>query len=508
MRVLQNALAAKMSNKIPYLHRRGDTFSFRIAVPIDLIPIIRRRELTKALETSDRVAAIPRTLQLAANAKNLFNELRNMTKKNYPPPVGYEFELNLDAFKNPTGVKVKAELHETEALIYAIRESAEALRRNQLPNPPHAIEPYLVPALPVPKSDMSLAKVAELFLDDYPVKKEGMLKKHKACIPAFLEVVGDIPMNHLKRIQVKEFFQLLQKLPPRWADMKRSEGLSIRQIAEGEYAALISEKTFDSTYKTSINQFLSWGHETFGDQGFPKIEIEMIKYEGEFLAGEKSQRAFKLGELKRLFEGEEMSKYASSLDAAHYCWLPLIGLFTGARVNEICQLNPQQDIRRDDETSIWYFFITGDTDAADDIKKRTKNLISKRKVPIHSKLMELGFLKYFERVKGTGAKLIFPQWSPSRNRASGLAEKWFRNFLQETGLRDETKGERIVGMHAFRSTLSNAARNAGVDESHIVGHIVKDSDRTKEGYRGELALPNKQAILEKIQFDVNFIAPA
>lgn len=59
------------------------------------------------------------------------------------------------------------------------------------------------------------------------------------------------------------------------------------------------------------------------------------------------------GELRRLFEGEEMRSFAAQPELAHCYWLPLIGLYTGARVNEVCQLNPQIHIRK--EEGIWFF---------------------------------------------------------------------------------------------------------------------------------------------------------
>ena len=132
--------------------------------------------------------------------------------------------------------------------------------------------------------------------------------------------------------------------------------------------------------------------------------------------------------------------------------------------------------------------------------------LSNRKVPIHSQLIALGFLEYYKRIKATGSKLIFPEWKPTRGKASGNAEKWFISFLRDVGLRDDTNGLKIVGMHAFRHTLSNVAKNAGVDESDIVGHSGGESAVAK-GYRGDLWLKNKKEIIEKITYDVQFVTP-
>ncbi len=71
-----------MSKQSPYLQRRGDTFSFRIAVPFELRPMVGGREFTKTLQTTDKEIAIPLALQFAAITKQVFNNL----KKDMPDP--------------------------------------------------------------------------------------------------------------------------------------------------------------------------------------------------------------------------------------------------------------------------------------------------------------------------------------------------------------------------------------------------------------------------------------
>lgn len=92
-----------------------------------------------------------------------------------------------------------------------------------------------------------------------------------------------------------------------------------------------------------------------------------------------------------------------------------------------------------------------------------------------------------------------------RGKASAEAEKWFRQFLKDTGLRDEKRGGRLVGMHAFRHTLLNRASNANppINAESITGHAGEKTAIVR-GYEGELSLENKSRILEAIPFGVNF----
>jgi hypothetical protein len=91
--------------------------------------------------------------------------------------------------------------------------------------------------------------------------------------------------------------------------------------------------------------------------------------------------------------------------------------------------------------------ITDESEGDARIDKSVKTGGSKRKLPIHPKLIELGFLDYVAAAKKRGDTLLFQAFPTAAGRASPKAMKWFTEFLQEIGLRDETQNARIVGMH-------------------------------------------------------------
>ncbi|MEO6825095.1 MAG: site-specific integrase [Nitrosospira sp.] len=350
-----------------------------------------------------------------------------------------------------------------------------------------------------------------IVIDDFLKKYQGnkhpdMFKKHNQVLPMLREIIGNKPINELKQADINGFFELLELLPTRWIDECRKRKLTLKQLAELEHPITLGLKSFEDTYKACVRAFLKIAKKDWQDQGFPTtLTIEGIKYQGDREEGENTQRAFTAAELKRLFKGGEMEGFAIDPAQAHCYWLPHIGLFTGARVNEICQLNPQVDILQDVESGIWYLWITEETDGDHRILKSTKNKISRRKVPIHSILQKLGFLNYVEQVKKQGAKLLFPAWKPMRGKASGQAEKWFRKLIKDTGLRDDTPYARIVGMHAFRHTLLTIAKNANprLDATSITGHAGEGSAVVR-GYEGELSLGNKKRVLEALPFGLDF----
>jgi integrase len=365
-----------------------------------------------------------------------------------------------------------------------------------------------------PPSPM-LGAVVEAFLKQYERRgKPQMLKKHKPVLSMFVDVVGDKPVRALKQAHINDYFEVLTALPPRWNDQCRRLGLSVRELAQMAHEQTIGPKTFEDTYIASIRPFLKAAKKDWGDQGFPLgLTTDGIEYLGEQEEDVNKQRAFKLDELKRLFGGPEMKAFASNPERVDCYWLPTVGLFTGARVNELCQLNPQADILQDLESGIWHFWINTETEADAGIVKSVKTGDARR-VPIHKKLIELGFLEHVKSLKARGAKRLFQSWQPVRGRASGEAEKWFRQFLRDTDLRDETPKMNILGMHAFRHTLLTygQAQRPPLNMTTITGHaqVHEGFSVVAASYLDQSildALPDRKMLLDQLDYGVDFFSP-
>jgi integrase len=124
-------------------------------------------------------------------------------------------------------------------------------------------------------------------------------------------------------------------------------------------------------------------------------------------------------------------------------------LFTGARREEIGQL---QIVDIQEEDGIPYFNITPEGDGM----KTLKNEGSKRRVPIHSSLVKLGFLDYVQSIKADGHAQVFPQLPKNRlSKCSDPVGKWFARLLDKCGLSDP----RLV-LHSTRHNLVNGLRAA------------------------------------------------
>lgn len=204
----------------------------------------------------------------------------------------------------------------------------------------HEPTPVLARSLATPL----LSEVTTAYLDYYAkLDHSEMLKKVRTTMPLLLDIIGDKPIGSLLQDDIEGFFDSIQDLPPHWSAMCRRQNITPRELIQlgvGEMA----KGTFDGTYLAVMAPFIRYCRRKWQDRGWPLgLTVEGIQYTGSRKDPEHGQRAFKQTELQRLFQGPEMARFAADTGQAHKFWLPHCGLFTGARVNELCQLNPQVD---------------------------------------------------------------------------------------------------------------------------------------------------------------------
>ena len=193
-------------------------------------------------------------------------------------------------------------------------------------------------------------------------------------------------------------------------------------------------------------------------------------------------------DLKKIFTSEIYThrKYPEAGKGEASYWMPLIALYTGARLEEIGQLYVS-DIRQDIETKIWYIDIN------DNDKKRLKNESSRRVVPIHQKLIDAGLLQYMDSLNDVR---LFPTLISSKdNKVTTIWSRWFGRHLDNLGINESGKV-----FHSFRHLIKDKLRDAFVDEGvsdRILGHSNSSiSRRYGNGYN--LIVLNKA--VQKIKF--------
>jgi len=102
-------------------------------------------------------------------------------------------------------------------------------------------------------------------------------------------------------------------------------------------------------------------------------------------------------EERKAYTTDDLKKIADNLppkeDKPERYWIPLVGMFSGLRLDEACQLSIE-DVKEID--GVWCF------DVNDSQGKKLKTLSSNRIVPVHPALISLGFLEYVEMMNKQG----------------------------------------------------------------------------------------------------------
>jgi integrase len=207
----------------------------------------------------------------------------------------------------------------------------------------------------------------------------------------------------------------------------------------------------------------------------------------------KARVPFDREDLKLIFKATVFTKgerLGGGAGEAAY-WLPLIALFTGARMTEIGQLRTT-DVRR--ESAIDYLDIT---DEGEDNGVKTES--SRRHVPIHPELIRLSFLNSVAEMRKSGAGRLFPEIKADRMGVlTGNWSNWSGRYMREKiGITDARKV-----FHSFRHTFKDACRVAGIgQEIHdaLTGHAEGANEGRNYGL-GQHPLKPLAVAIKKVRY--------
>ena len=193
------------------------------------------------------------------------------------------------------------------------------------------------------------------------------------------------------------------------------------------------------------------------------------------------------------FSSEELAKlFAATLfqekDFKHpyQYWLPYMGLFTGARLEELASLTIS-DFQKIDGVDVISINEEGD--------KRLKNLSSKRFVPIARRLKELGLLKFVKEQKEKGEEDLFPELPRRRDGKGQDASRWFGRFRKTVGVESP--------FHSFRHTVVDHLKQKNVPKEKIAALVGHSDDSMTTGRYGSSYGPKVLLeVVEKLVFEV------
>jgi integrase len=174
---------------------------------------------------------------------------------------------------------------------------------------------------------------------------------------------------------------------------------------------------------------------------------------------------------------------------SHKYWVPLIGLFTGMRLQEILQLYLEDVYQHD---GLWIFDLNENHP-----DKHLKTPQSKRLVPIHSDLIELGLIDLWEKKKAdSNDKRLFEDAKvASDGTYSSTFSKWFSRYLKNMGIKTAK-----TSFHSLRHNMKDGFRNSGASDELAENFMGRSTGTTGEAYGSGYSVESLHDALHKIKF--------
>jgi integrase len=172
-------------------------------------------------------------------------------------------------------------------------------------------------------------------------------------------------------------------------------------------------------------------------------------------------------------------------------WIPVLGLYTGARLNELCQLQKKDVIKVD---GIWCISINDDG-----VEQLVKSTSSKRVVPLHRNIIAMGFVNYVMDKAGNQQTRIFSDLTLLNERFSHTPSRWFSSIKNRV-LEDSDKKSFHSLRHTFVDYLYNKLKLQGNPLVKVlVGHT--DNEITSGVYGSSFSVADLDSIIQKVNFE-------
>lgn len=267
------------------------------------------------------------------------------------------------------------------------------------------------------------------------------------------ELMGDMPAKAFDVHQARLLKDRLSRCPQYFALLPQFKGKTLIQVIDscGTYKTITAVTVNNRLRKLSA--FMNWCKSNGYVTENPLVGLKVMTG-----SAKEARLSFDPHDLNTLLNLNALKEEARKHPWRY--WLPLLGRFTGARLEELCQLHVTdfitvqgvECIRIDDSHE----------------SQKLKNSSSRRTLPIHPALIQLGLLDYVKNQQTQNSDRLFPELEPVRGKLGHAPSKWFSRYRIKMGITDPKKT-----FHSFRHTMIDDLRDAGIQDSlikRIAGH--------------------------------------
>ena len=395
-----------------------------------------------------------------------------------------------------------------------VYEGAQKIVKGDFENPEFNFESADSPVVQNESESVTLKIAAEKYLSE---NKREWAEKHyfsqKAKLDHFMAFIGEGDLAKGERLgldqvltnDVRRYKELLQSTPTN--AQKKYPGLSVIEVAEAARQAgdPLLGTTSINNYIQCVSTLYSWAAKELDYQGKNHFKGRTKRVSGKSKSDER--HPFSRVQLAKFFTSplytgcqSLSSSYKKGeniyIDSSKY-WVPLIGFYTGMRLQEILQLYVEDVYQAN---GVWVLDLNTNHD-----DKKLKTDQSKRVIPIHDDLVTAGLIEFRNRQEENERQRLFPDAALSGDGTySSNFSKWFSRYLKKIDIKTDK-----TSFHSFRHNIKDFFRAAEISDELSEHYLGRLTGRTGEAYGSGHAVENVAKAVAKIKFsdylDVNIL---
>ncbi len=276
----------------------------------------------------------------------------------------------------------------------------------------------------------------------------------------FKEIVGDIYLDEVDHTVINYFVDTIQKIPVHRNKKPEYRDKDIAALVKMNCKEVISPRTVQNITE-HISSFFKWCI----SRGY----INTNYAQGKFRSKKESRTIFEpytLNELNKIFYSKDYLE--SKFKSDYNYWLPIFGLYTGCRINEIAQLQ-KKDVVFNDEIPFIRISSTGENQSV-------KTQAGERDIPLHKMILTLGFKNYVNDITLNGNKRIFPDLVYKNYSYGANATRWYKQYIENLNITPRKPTNKKT-FHCWRSTFALICKEQDMPERQIhelIGHRDRD----------------------------------
>ena len=393
-------------------------------------------------------------------------------------------KLNMNLFSELTEQEIQSKLQVSESILgssgkWSLNNEVSSLSKHQSNSISKGIKKFISEKYKLTsKSEMTMRSTLEMLIEKF----------------------GDISLGKLDRGMCVDFKDDIKKLPKNRSKIQRFRDLDFHEQVKlnVDEKERISTKTVNNILGY-VSSFMEWCviNDLVEKNFFKGMKLKIdVRQQDE-------RDRFTEEELKKIFQKHNYIEF-TEVEKHKYSnyWSPLISVFSGLRLNEICSLYLDNiiQVKCNGRGKRWCFNILEESDRPD---KHLKTLSSRRIVPIHDILIDLDFIEFVELLKKrhTNRQRLFQELKYGEGSYIRNVSVFFnKRYLTLLGLKTDKKN-----FHSIRHTVVDHLKQKGVEVSFInelVGHHHGniDLDRYGKGYNSDI-IYNK--CVKKIHYETS-----